>query len=157
MRLARRAVLSAVVIGLLWAGAATAGTMSVTVKQGRVLEAPMVFGRLVGHLPYGARVSVLGRHGAFYQVRSGSLAGWMHRSALTTKRIVLTGGRVRSGVSGSELALAGKGFNQQVENRYRASGRADYTWVDKMEHSNNFDGPTLAAFARQGGLRGGGL
>ena len=141
---------------LLMVGPALAGSMSVTVKQGRVLDKPMVFGKLVGQLAYGAQVTTLGKKGAFFQIKSGSTTGWMHKSALTSKRIVLSKGQAKAGASGSELALAGKGFNQQVENRYRRSGQVDYTWVDKMERTNNFDGPALAEFARQGQLSGGG-
>ena len=41
---------------------------------------------------------------------------------------------MQPGVSGQEIALAGKGFNADVESRYRSThSRADYASVDRME------------------------
>ncbi|MFH0880636.1 MAG: hypothetical protein V2A34_13050, partial [Lentisphaerota bacterium] len=41
---------------------------------------------------------------------------------------------VRTGASGEELALAGKGFNSDVEAEFKSQNKnVDFTWVDKME------------------------
>ena len=64
------------------------------------------------------------------------ISGWMHVSALTRKEIVLTAGAddVRQAATSDDLALAGKGFNQQVEAEFRAKNRhVDFTWIDQME------------------------
>lgn len=153
-RIIRTAFIAAGLLAL-WAGSAWAGSMSVTVKQGKVLASPQVFGKMVGKLAYGARVSTLKKQGAWFQIKSDKLAGWMHASALTTRRIVLKKGSASAGASASELALAGKGFNAKVEASYRRSGKGAYEWVDKMEKANNFDGPVLGEFVREGLLSGG--
>ena len=40
----------------------------------------------VGDLATGAEVTVLEKKGSFYKVQAGSLAGWVHRSRLTTRK-----------------------------------------------------------------------
>jgi len=55
---------------------------------------------------------------------------------LTAKKIVLQAGQtnVQTGATQNELALAGKGFNNQVESSYMAQNKKlDYNWVNKME------------------------
>jgi len=41
---------------------------------------------------------------------------------------------VGTSVTGKEIALAGKGFNEEVEAQYRKSNKnLDYTWINQME------------------------
>jgi len=64
-------------------------------------------------------VEVLEDRGAWKKVvvPDGRIQGWIHASALTTKKIALQAGKadVKTSVTGDELALAGKGFNATVE------------------------------------------
>jgi hypothetical protein len=55
----------------------------------------------------------------------------MKSAGLTARRIV-AGGTTTS-ASASELALAGKGFNEAVEKSYQEESKLDYTLVDMME------------------------
>jgi SH3-like domain-containing protein len=91
----------------------------------------------VARVSYGDRVTVSEERGDWKKVSLNRKAqGWIHDSALTTKQIVLKAGQrdVATSVSGGEIALAGKGFNKEVESQYRQSNRnLDYTWVDRME------------------------
>jgi hypothetical protein len=59
----------------------------------------------------------------------------MHVSALTEQEIILnpTDKDVEAAANSDELALAGKGFNKQVEEQYKKETRLDYSQVDKME------------------------
>jgi hypothetical protein len=60
----------------------------------------------------------------------------MHGSALTGKRTVLKAGRSHAGtsVSQDEIALAGKGFSEEVEKEYRKNNaNLDYAWINRME------------------------
>ena len=80
----------------------------------------------------GAQVSVLQVSGNWAEVRSAanaSLTGWTSVSNLSARRIVATG----AGASASELALAGKGFDRDVENAYRAEGNLNFADVDRTE------------------------
>lgn len=133
---------------------AWAATMSVQVKEGKVLDKPNFFGKLVKTLPYGQAVTTQGEQGAWFQLSQGG--GWIHGSALTSKTIVMQSGagQAATGASGEEMVLAGKGFNAQVESSYRAQGLGDYTTVDQMEKTNNFSGAELSAFLSEGALKG---
>ena len=118
------------------ATAQTQKTMSVQVKQTQLRATPSHLGKIVAKAPYGARVTIIEQRGDWKRAAYGSYRGWVHTSALTTKRIVLTAGRTsQTGTVGQdEIALAGKGFNKEVENRYRANNRnLDYTWINRME------------------------
>lgn len=116
-------------------------SMSVQVKEGQIRSAPSFLGKIVGRAAYGERVSVTGEKGAWLQIRVPGKAaqGWMHASALTRKKIVLKAGAadVRQATSSDEIALAGKGFNEQVEGEFRAKNpNIDFAWVDRMEQVN---------------------
>ena len=131
-------------------------TMSVQVREGKVLDKPNFFGKLIRTLSYGQAVSTQSEQGGWYELSSGN--GWIHGSALTSKSIVMQSGsgQAATGASGEEMVLAGKGFNAEVESSYRAQGLGDYATVDQMERTNNFSGPELSAFLTEGGLKGSG-
>ena len=86
-----------------------------------------------GTLAYGDQAVVLQVKGKWAEIRSTakSLSGWTASSNLTAKRIVATGGT--GSASASEIALAGKGFSEEVENAYKAEGNLNYADVDRTE------------------------
>ena len=139
--------------------AADPSQMSVTVKETKVRATPSALGKIVGSLAYGDRVTVLDQPAGApkswrkISLSSKNLQGWVSLSALTEKEVVLKSGdqSVQQGASSGEVALAGKGFNEEVEKQYKADGKLDYTWVDRME---GYDpGPDrVAAFLKAGGL-----
>ena len=112
--------------------------MSVQVRGSQLRATPSFLGKTLASVNYGERVDVLEERGDWMRIalRGGKQKGWIHRSALTTKRIVLKAGQagVRTGATQDELALAGKGFNEQVEKSFRSKNQnLDYAWVNKME------------------------
>jgi len=112
--------------------------MSVQVKNGQVRSAPSFLGKIVGALSYGDRVNLMEEKKAWLRVAmpGSGISGWMHASSLTRKQIVLKAGAadVRQAATSDELALAGKGFNRQVEGEFRAKNRhVDFSWIDQME------------------------
>jgi SH3-like domain-containing protein len=113
------------------------GLMSVQVKEGQLRSAPSFLGPIVGPVVYGERVEALQQQGEWVNVKNQkNQAGWIHQSALTKKQVALGAGAqgVASGNTSQEIALAGKGFNADVESQYRKSHKsADYAWVDRME------------------------
>jgi SH3-like domain-containing protein len=130
-----------VVLVTLWAASAAfgqSGSMrSVTVRETQLRATPSFLGKIVAVLAYADRVELLETQRDWARVRlaDGKTQGWVHASALTEKRVVLQAGseNVRQSASSSEVALAGKGFNAEVEARYREETGLDYTWVDRME------------------------
>ena len=72
----------------------------------------------------------------FYLPKTGQLSGWIHNAALAEKEIVLRAGdaNVQKTASQREIALAGKGFNPQVENEYKKRNpNLDFEMIDRME------------------------
>ena len=110
---------------------------SVQVREGQLRDRPSFLGKKVAVVAYGDRVVQLEEKAGWMKVRGApGVEGWIHGSALTEKTIVLKAGEqdVATGASGDELALAGKGFNEEVEGKYRASNpNVDFTWIDRME------------------------
>ena len=132
-------------------------TMSVQVKETQVRVTPSFLGRIITTLSYGARVEILEQGKGWFKIAipEGGGEGWVSESALSEKRIVLKAGaeNVSSGASSSEVALAGKGFNEQVEAQYKAETDLDYAWVDRMEEIA-FPPDELVAFLVDGKLGG---
>ncbi len=112
-------------------------TMSVQVKTTPLRDTPSFVGKAGATLSYGDRVEVMNTQGPWANVNApGGLTGWVHTSALSSKRIVLKSGQetAQSKASSDELALAGKGFNSDVEGEFKKQHRnIDFSWIDKME------------------------
>ena len=87
-----------------------------------------------GTVSYGDQVSVIQVSGKWAEVRSASnssLSGWMSSANLSTRRIISSEGT--GSATASEVALAGKGFDRDIENAYRARGNLNYADVDRTE------------------------
>jgi len=118
--------------GALFAQIAKGGTAWVSSKTAPVKSSTWFFAGTRGTLQMGEQVSVLQVSGNWAEIRSASnssLSGWVAVSNLSSKRIVSSG----AGASASEIALAGKGFNQEIENAYKTDGSLNYADVDKTE------------------------
>jgi hypothetical protein len=150
------------VLLLLAAGSAFAADpaqMSVTVKETQVRAAASYLGKLLGVLAYGDRVTILDQPAdapkGWLKVSSPAkkLQGWVNASALTKKDIVMKAGTetAEASASSGDVALAGKGFNSDVEAQYKKDQKLDYTWVDKMEAIKT-PPEQVAAFLASGGL-----
>lgn len=128
-------ILAVALAGPLAAGAAE--QMSVQVQNAQLRADASFLGKLTGSVPYGTRVTIVQARGDWRQVQTpGGSAGWLHQSALTKKTIVLKAGAqdVATTASGDELALAGKGFNSDVEADFKNKNKdIDFTWIDRME------------------------
>ncbi len=144
----------ALALCLTCAVAAAAKVMSVSVRDGQVRETPSFLGKIVGKATYGQSVDVGQEQGDWAKVTlPGGVSGWMHRSALTTGKLALSSGQgTAGGVSGKEMALAGKGFSAEVEADYRRSHGGDFAAVDAMERIK-YDPAQLLAFLSQGGIK----
>jgi hypothetical protein len=113
------------------------GTYSVYVRKGQMRQQPSFLGQVIKELPYGEHVEVLVKNPPWLQVKDvAGDTGWMHISALTTKRLKLQHdtSSARSSATSDEIALAGKGFNQAMESAMKAKRTTtSYDWVDYME------------------------
>ncbi|MFO7666440.1 MAG: SH3 domain-containing protein [Desulfobacterales bacterium] len=135
--------------------AQAANTMSVQIKEGQVRSTPSFLGKIVAKLAYGDRVEIIQDQGVWKKVAlRGGVQGWIHTSALSEKSIILKAGakNVQTSATGGEIALAGKGFSEQVEKQYKSLNRnLDYAWVDRMEKFQ-VSPEQMQAFLKQGGV-----
>jgi len=139
------------------AGAAFATPMSIQVRNCRVRATPSQLGAVIASVEYGAVVQAGVPQKGWYPVTTADgKTGWVHESALSRKPIAMRAGTTdaATGVSSDEVALAGKGFNEQVEAKVRKEGKLDYTWVDRMA-AYNVTADQLMKFRMQGHLPGG--
>ena len=135
MKYFHRGILLLGVFLLLESGAG-AEELTVQVRTGQIRQRPSFLGTIIGEVSYGDRVRVLAERGDWIQVSGGGLRGWLHTSALTDEELELTAGDrdASSAASSDELALAGKGFNSDVEAEFKARNEdIDFTWVDRIE------------------------
>ena len=101
-------------------------------KTAAVKSSTWFFAGTKGTLQMGDQVSVLQVNGNWAEVRSAaksSLTGWTSLSNLSSRKIVASGATATA----EEVSMAGKGFNQDVENSYKASGELNFADVDKTE------------------------
>jgi hypothetical protein len=112
--------------------------MSVQVQDGKLRADPSFLGKVVGSVAYGDSVTIIKQQDPWFyiSVRGGQLTGWIHQSALSEKEIVLRSGSadVAKTASQKEVALAGKGFNADVEKEFKSRNpKLNFEWVDRME------------------------
>ncbi len=112
--------------------------MSIQVKKGEIRSTPSFLGVIVARVSYGDRVYVREEKGPWVKVGmpAQNKEGWIHNSALTSKKIEFHAGatNVQTSASSDELALAGKGFSKQVENEFKEKNpNVNYAWIDRME------------------------
>ena len=117
---------------------AAAKLMSVQVKEGQVRSAPSFLGKIVATVAYTKQVEMLKEKGDWMQVAlpGSGTEGWMHSSALTKKKILLNPNAkdIEQAASSDEVALAGKGFNEEVEKNFKeGNSEVNYAAVDEME------------------------
>ena len=140
---------------LMATGAWAAKEMSVQVRDGQLRNRASFLGAVTGAVAYGDRVTVNQSQAGWCEVATAAgKTGWIHESALTPKRVVLSSGTTdaRAGASGEEVALAGKGFSKEVEAEYKKQNKdIDYTWVDWMG-KQKVSGEQLVQFLKQGEL-----
>ena len=121
------------IAGIASAQIARGGTLYVAVKEATLKSGTGFFASTRGKINYGERVTIIQVSGRFVEVRSSSnssLTGWTATANLSTRQVV-------SGTSNTatarEVALAGKGFNAEVESTYRNQRNLNYADVDRVE------------------------
>ena len=112
--------------------------MSVQVKEGAVRSSPSFLAKIIAKLDYGDQVVVKEEKSAWSKIELTGVysQGWIHSSALSIKKIIVNPGDadVDQAASDDELTLAGRGFNQEVEQKFKSQNPdVDFTWIDRME------------------------
>jgi hypothetical protein len=132
--------------------------MSVNVKETQVRATPSYLGKALGTLVYGDRVQAAESQKGWVKVTvpGKALSGWINESALTAKKVELGSGSEAASqqASSGEVALAGKGFNAQIEAETRKDVSYDYDTVDRLQRTV-VEPEAAEAFLKAGGLSGG--
>jgi len=126
------ALLCLFVIGGLAAQSLKGKTVYIAIKAGNLKAGADSFANNTAPVKYGEAFKVVQEKDKWVEVQgvtNPSQTGWIASANVTTKKIVTSG----SSASADELALAGKGFNQEVERSYKKSGSLNYDAVDAME------------------------
>ncbi|HOE17463.1 MAG TPA: hypothetical protein PLX02_07740 [Syntrophorhabdaceae bacterium] len=129
---------------------------SVVTKENAVREYCRFFAPVVAPVRYKDVLDIVCPQDDWYKVRYKATEGCIHRTAVEKRSASFTGstlpGRGAGSVSESEAALAGKGFNPQVEASYRKKYPAmKYNLVDRIEHENVSE-KEIVSFITGGGL-----
>lgn len=112
------------------------GAMSVQVRSSTVRSTPNYLSSATGKLGYGQQVSISEEQGNWCRIESPS--GWVPKNDLTKHKVAMNPDQKFSGSGGrhDEVALAGKGFNPQVEQQFKRDhpdlARA-FAEVDRIE------------------------
>ena len=149
-------LLMLLVMGILPVPGLAQNLMSVQVKTAQLRATPSFLGKIVTTVAYAQQVAILKEQGAWVNVTvpGTSTEGWMHSTALTKKKILLnpSASDISQAASSDEIALAGKGFNAQVEEEFKAgNSQVNYAPVNKME-TIVISQTQMSKFLQQGGV-----
>lgn len=130
-------------------------TQTIQVREVAVKSQPSYLAQTVGSVSFGAEVRIAADEGNWYRIESP--AGYIPKNVVGTSKASIESSKryAASGVSHDETALAGKGFNPQVEGQYKkssASLAAAYTQVDRIERMKVSDA-SLNQFITSGQLK----
>ena len=128
---------------------------AVSVREAELRSAPGFLARIIGQLDYGEAVAVLEIRGDWVRVRVADTGdeGWFHITSVAPAgdlRLERADGSTSGGATSREIALAGRGFNEQVEAQYKSEKGLDFTLVDEMEEYGTPIEDLVAFFADAG-------
>jgi len=137
------------ITGLAAAQVRAGGTMYVSVKEITLKSGTGFFASNKGTIKYGDAVTVVRVDGRFVEVKNASnVTGWTATANLSARQVVAG---TSSTATAREVALAGKGFNAEVESSYRENQNLNYADVDKVE-AITVDETALRRFLEEGRL-----
>lgn len=150
-----RALAQAVALTLALASAdARAESVWLQVRESVVRSQPRYYATGVLPIRYGEKLEKLSESSGWARVKVKDIEGYLPLSSVSIDRIVLQARELEQvSADTSDVVLAGKGFNKQVENSYRnADPGARFDLVDKVEHVSKVSPAEVARFKRSGGL-----
>ncbi len=136
------------------AKSANGENLTVMTKQNALRESCKFFAPIKTTVHYNDVLEVISQSGDWYHVSYKGVQGCIHRSAVEKKSISLGSLDISGGssTSGDEVAIAGKGFNPQVEAAYaRENPGLNFQAVNKVE-SYKVSDDKLITFIENGRL-----
>ncbi len=139
--------------------------LSVQINEAVVRGEPSFLSPVSVTLRFGDKVNLLDETEDWRKVRPVEqyVDGWMHVSALTEKKIVIEAGENDANVDASkqELVYAGRGYNQEVEDKFREEHEdldQAYSKLDRLlaDPRGKVTREQIMRFMREGELDGNG-
>jgi len=113
-----------------------AETFVVKIQSTNVRKEPKFYAASLGAIKAGDSVELVSSQNDWLKVKTASgLIGWIHSSAVEQKKFKLSSldKSLKTQASASEVALAGKGFNKQVEESFQKKNQGiSFVQVDQM-------------------------
>lgn len=135
---------------------ALSAVMRVQVEKAQIRQRPSFLSKVITSVPYGTTVQTTGVRGSWTAVAlTNAQTGWIPTASLTAHHLQkkATNSQIGTTATTQEISLAGKGFNEQVENKYKQKNRQlRFDLVDQIEKRAVSD-YEIKRFIREGQLR----
>jgi uncharacterized protein YgiM (DUF1202 family) len=113
-----------------------AETLVVRVQSTYVRKEPKFYSSPLATLRAGASVTQISSQAGWLKVRTSTgVEGWIHSNSVHGGKLAIAAmdQSLKTSATADELALAGKGFNKQVEDAYKSRNKGvSFTEVDRM-------------------------
>jgi uncharacterized protein YgiM (DUF1202 family) len=113
-----------------------AETLTVKVQSTYVRKEPKFYSSPVATLRAGESVTQISSQAGWYKVRtSKGVEGWIHSQSVATGKfkVAAMDKSMKMSATADEVALAGKGFNKQVEDAYKSRNKGiSFAEVERM-------------------------
>ncbi len=123
-------------VAIVFVAVLLAETLIVKVQTTYVRKEPKFYSAAVASLKAGENVTQIASQAGWFKIRTAKgIEGWIHSSAVQTKSFTLAAldKSLKTETTAEEVALAGKGFNKQVEDEYKARHKGvSFAEVDRM-------------------------
>ena len=127
----------------------------VKIQTTSIRQNPQFFAPAIVSLKAGDKLTKVGESNGWIQVKTPTgLVGWIHSSAVEVPKLNLLASNdpMKTQAKASEVALAGKGFNKQVEDSYKSKhAELNFALVDRMLQVK-IASNQIESFLRQGRL-----
>jgi hypothetical protein len=139
------------------AAAAAANTLTIALRTAAIKAKPKFLSDTVGTAKLGDTVTPISESQGFYRVSLRGSEGWIHSSAVSSKRSkLMSGDTAGRSVSADETTLAASGFDEKVEKAYKEKHpdtTKAFAHVEAMEDAKVSESEALR-FLKDGGLGG---
>ena len=155
----RRAILTTafVLVALIVVAIEAGDPLFIQVRDSELRRTPGFLSPIVAQLEFGDALSYVSDRSGWYQVtilENGS-SGWVHGGAVRENRettLQQAGEGATRTVTAREIALAGRGFSQELERTYSEDRGLDFGKVDDLE-AQFIDPNEILSFVEIGHLR----
>jgi hypothetical protein len=129
----------------------------VQVRETELRSGPGFLSPIEDRLGFGLELEYVGERSGWIQVvvTETGVAGWVHASAAKENRATqmqLQGEQTSRTVTSREVALAGRGFSENIEGEYGNRNQIDFSKVDELE-TQRVDPDDIVVFVTEASLR----